>query len=661
VLLGVDVGGTFTDAVVAAGDRLVTAKAPTTPEDQSEGVLAAVSAALERAGASADEVRAFAHGTTVATNALLEGEGARTVLVATEGFEDVVELGRQARADLYRLCKAHPAPLVPRERRVGAPERMGPDGPQRELDGDGIAAVLDAVADGDPEAVAVCLLHAYRHPQHERALGDALAERLPDVHVSLSHEAVGTFREFERAATTEVDAALSPLLRSYLRRLVERAGEAGLPEPAVMQSSGGLASAAHAGAHAALTVLSGPAGGAAGAAWAAAAAGEPDALCFDMGGTSCDVCVILDGSVREAAGREVGGRPVALPMLDIHTVGAGGGSIGWRDPGGALRAGPRSAGARPGPACYGHGGTEPTVTDANLLLGLLPAGASLGGDITLDRDAAEAAVRQLAEALGLEPLECAEGIRRVANAEMVRALRVMTVERGVDPRELALLCFGGAGGLHAADIAEELGMTRILCPRASGVLAALGLVVSDRRRDVQRSVLLAGEELSDEALARETAELAERAREQLGDAEADVRVTAELRYRGQAFELAVVAHDSAGELREAFHAAHEEAYGFRDPEGEVELVTLRATATEPGPDVDAAAAGAAATGAESSTRTAIFGGAEHETSVLTGEPEPGTEVEGPALIELPEATLAVPPGWAGEVLESGTIRLEKLR
>jgi N-methylhydantoinase A len=659
MLLGVDVGGTFTDAVVAVGDRLVTAKAPTTPEDQSEGVLAAVQAALERAGATAEQVEAFAHGTTVATNALLEGEGATTVLVATEGFEDVVELGRQARADLYRLCRAHPAPLVPRERRVGAPERMGPDGPLKELSEDAIAQVLGKVAEAGPEAVAVCLLHAYRHPDHERALGEALAERLPDVHVSLSHEAVGTFREFERAATTEVDAALSPLLRSYLRRLVERAGEAGLPEPAVMQSSGGLASAAHAGAHAALTVLSGPAGGAAGAAWAAAAAGEPDALCFDMGGTSCDVCVILGGSVREAAGREVGGRPVALPMLDIHTVGAGGGSIGWRDPGGALRAGPRSAGARPGPAAYGHGGEEPTVTDANLLLGLLPAGASLGGDITLDRDAAEAAVSRLADSLGLEPLECAEGIRRVANAEMVRALRVMTVERGVDPRELALLCFGGAGGLHAADIAEELGMTRILCPRASGVLAALGLVVSDRRRDVQRSVLLAGEALTDEALADETGALAERAREQLGEHDADVRVTAELRYRGQAFELAVEAHDSADELREAFHAAHEEAYGFRDPEGEVELVTLRATATEAGPDVDAAAAGEAAAGAEASTRTAIFGGEEHETAVLTGEPEPGTEIEGPALVELPESTLAVPPGWAGEVLESGTIRLEK--
>jgi N-methylhydantoinase A len=661
MLLGVDVGGTFTDAVVAAGGRLVTAKAPTTPDDQSEGVLAAVEAALERADASADEVRAFAHGTTVATNALLEGEGARTALVATEGFEDLVELGRQARADLYRLCAAHPAPLVPPDRRVGARERMGPDGPLQELDDDALAELLDAVAATEPEAVAVCLLHAYRHPQHERTIGEALADKLPDVHVSLSHEAVGTFREFERATTTELDAALSPLLSNYLRQLVERARDADLPEPAVMQSSGGLSSADHAGSHAALAVLSGPAGGAAGAAWAAQAAGEPDALCFDMGGTSCDVCVILGGSVREAAGREVGGRPVALPMLDVHTVGAGGGSIAWRDPGGALRAGPRSAGARPGPACYGHGGTEPTVTDANLVLGLLAPGASLGGEIELDRDLAAEAVGKLADSLGLELLDCAEGIRRVANAEMVRALRVMTVERGVDPRELALLAFGGAGALHAAEIADELGMDRILCPRAAGVLAALGLVVSDRRRDAQRSVLLSGDELNASTLAEEAGSLAERAREELGEPEAGVRVTAELRYRGQAFELAVDAGEEPDpdELREAFHRAHEEAYGFRDSEGEVELVTLRATATDPGPDVDAAAAGAAAAGVERSTRKARFGGEAHEADVIKGEPEPGTELEGPAIVELPEATLAVPPGWAGEVLESGTIRLER--
>jgi N-methylhydantoinase A len=661
MLLGVDVGGTFTDAVVAVDGRLVTAKAPSTPEDQSEGVLAAVQAALERAGAPAKDVEAFAHGTTVATNALLEGNGARTALVTTEGFEDLVALGRQARADLYRLCVARPAPLVPPERRVGVAERMGPDGPLKELTDEALEEAIEKLAELEPEAVAVCLLHAYRHPQHEQRLGEALAERLEDVHVSLSHEAVGTFREFERAATTEVDAALSPLLRAYLRRLVERAEEAGLPEPAVMQSSGGLASAAQAGSHAALTVLSGPAGGAAGAAWAARAAGEPDVLCFDMGGTSCDVCVILGGDVREAAGREVGGRPVALPMLDIHTVGAGGGSIGWRDAGGALRAGPRSAGARPGPACYGHGGTEPTVTDANLVLGLLAAGASLGGEIELDRDLAEKAVKELGDSLGLDVIETAEGIRRVANAEMVRALRVMTVERGVDPRELALMAFGGAGALHATDIAEELGMSRILCPRAAGVLAALGLVVSERRRDAQRSVLLAGDELTAEHLREAIGELADRARTELGAEQAAIRVTAELRYRGQAFELAVDAGEEPDpdELREAFHAAHEEAYGFRDPEGEVELVTLRATATEPGPDVDPAAAGAAAEGAQESTRTVRLDGGEHEAKVLTGEPEPGTRIEGPAIVELPEATLAVPPGWAGEVLESGTIKIEK--
>jgi N-methylhydantoinase A len=650
MLLGVDVGGTFTDAVVAVEGRLVTAKAPTTPHDQSEGVLAAVRAALERAGGSAPDVRAFAHGTTVATNALLEGRGARTVLVATEGFEDVVELGRQARADLYRLCAAHPPPLVPPQRRVGAPERMTPDGPLRALDDP--HALAHRVAEHEPEAVAVCLLHAYRHPAHEQAIGAALRERLPGVHVSLSHQVVGTFREYERAATTEIDAALSPLLGAYLAALADRARAAGLPAPDVMQSSGGLATLEQARDHAALTVLSGPAGGAAGAAWAALASGEPGALCFDMGGTSCDVCVIQDGAARETGSRTVGGRPVALPMLDLHTVGAGGGSIAWRDAGGALRVGPRSAGASPGPAAYGHGGTEPTVTDANVVLGLLGTRTPLAGAIALDADRAAAAVKRVGDELGLGLIETAEGIRRVANAEMVRALRVMTVERGVDPRELALLAFGGAGPLHAAAIADELGMTRILCPRASGVLAALGLVVSDRRRDAQRSVLLAGDELTAERLREEIAALAERG---------DLRVTAELRYRGQAFELAVDCgtEPQPGDLREAFAAAHERAYGFRDPEGEVELVTLRVTATEPGPEIDAAAAGAAGRGAGRSTRRAWLGGEEHDAAVLTGEPEPGTVVAGPAICELPEATLAVPPGWVGRVEASGTIRVER--
>jgi N-methylhydantoinase A/oxoprolinase/acetone carboxylase beta subunit len=612
MLLGVDVGGTFTDAVLVAGDRLHTAKAPTTPADQSEGVMTAVHAALQAAGAGASDVRLFAHGMTVATNALLEGEGARTALVATDGFTDVVELGRQARRELYRLCAAHPAPLVPPERRFAAPERMGPDGVLRALEDDAARALADEVAGCQPEAVAVCLLHAYRHPDHERAVRDALRERLGDgVHISLSHETVGTFREYERAATTEVDAALSPLLAAYLRRLLAGAEDAGLPTPAIMQSSGGLADVEVAAAHAALTVLSGPAGGAAAAALLAERCEEPDLLCFDMGGTSCDVCVIQGGAVQESAGREVGGRPLALPMVDIHTVGAGGGSIGWRDAGGALRVGPRSAGAEPGPACYGRGGSEPTVTDANLVLGHLDPDEPLAG-VALDADAAHRAVGELAEQLDLSVEDCAAGIVRVANAEMVRALRVMTVERGVDPREFALLAFGGAGPLHAAAIADELGVRRILVPRASGVLSALGLAAADRRRDRARTMFLHGDGLTAEALAVDD-----------GEAAYDVR------YRGQSFELTVrdVRPDPEA-VRDAFEAIHEERYGYRDPDGEIEVVTIRERRSEPGPEVRL-------------------------------EAPDDQDVTGPTVVRLPEATLVVPEGWSGRTDRTGTIVLER--
>jgi N-methylhydantoinase A len=662
VLLGVDVGGTFTDAVLATGGQLVTAKAPTTPEDQSEGVMAAIAAGLRRAGAEATDVEAFAHGMTVATNALLEGRGARTVLVATEGFTDVVELGRQARADLYRLCAARPAPLVPPQRRVAAPERCGPAGVLRALDDpDALAREIAAL---EPEAVAVVLLHAYAHPEHERAIGAALADALPDVHVSLSHDVVGTFREFERAATTEVDAALSPLLRRYLRRLLERAAEAGLPEPRIMQSSGGLASAALAARHAAFTVLSGPAGGAAAAALVARRSGREDLVCFDMGGTSCDVCVVEGGAVRETAGREVGGRPLALPMVDIHTVGAGGGSIAWRDPGGALRVGPRSAGAVPGPACYGRGGEEPTVSDANLLLGRLGSDAPLAGGVVLNRAAARHAVAALAQQLGLDTLACAEGIVRVANAEMVRALRVMTVQQGIDPRRFALLAFGGAGPLHAAAIADELGMQTILCPRASGVLSALGLAAADRRATEQRTVLLAGDGLTDAALAQARDELAEFARATLGgDAGARLEVVYDVRYRGQAHELTVRDLDRAAvpDVRAAFEALHEERYGYRDADTPVEVVTVRATARLPGPELDLApgAGAGAAQGLQRTRRAVVFAGTEHDAAVLRGEPAPADRIVGPAVCELPEATLVVPPGWQGTVDPAGTIVLQR--
>ncbi|HEY2318156.1 MAG TPA: hydantoinase/oxoprolinase family protein [Solirubrobacteraceae bacterium] len=662
MLLGVDVGGTFTDAVLAVEGRIITAKAPTTAEDQSEGVLAAVRTVLERAGAEAAAVSEFSHGMTVATNALLEGRGARTAFIATEGFSDIVALGRQDRPELYRLCAGRPEPLTAPEARFGAPERMTPHGPLRELDAEAAAALAREVAAAEPEAVAVALLHSYRHPAHELAVARALAEAGLDVHISLSHQVVGTFREFERASTTEVDAALSPLLGGYLRRLVERCDQAGLPQPTIMQSSGGLIDLEAAAGHAAWTVLSGPAGGAAGAAYIARASGAPDALCFDMGGTSCDVCVVHDGAVQEESSGTIARRPLALPMVAVHTVGAGGGSIAWRDGGGALRVGPQSAGADPGPACYGRGGTEPTVTDANLLLGYLASDAPLAGDVELDRDAAQQAVGTLAQALDMDLLECAEGIIRVANAEMVRALRVVTVQRGIDPRRYALLAFGGAGGLHAARIADELGITEILCPRASGVLAALGLVISPRRRDVQRSVFLSGEDLSAQALAEVAAELSEQAREELHEPDAELRAVFELRYRGQAFELAVGGSltPEPAELRAGFEDLHEERYGYRDPEQELELVTLRVSATMPGAEVSLGADVAGEQDAtQHGTRTATLDGEEIELSVLRGAPPPGAEVQGPAVIELPESTLLVAPGWGGTVDDTGTIHIHR--
>src|SRR5215203_2908731 len=447
MILGVDVGGTFTDAALLAGDRLVTGKAPTTPRDQSEGVMAAVYEALGGAGSEASDVERFVHGMTVGTNALLEGRVARAALLAAGGLTDLEELGRQARAELYRLCAGHPPPLVPADLRVAVRERTGPDGVLRPLDEEALRAALDGL---EVEAVAVCLLWGFRHPDHEVRVASLVEEALPEIHVSTSHETAGVFREYERCATTVVDAALSPLLRRYLERLAERSRDAGLPVPEVMLSGGGVADAATAAQHGSWTVLSGPAGGAVGA---ARAAGR-DAVCLDMGGTSCDVSVARGGRVEATGGREVGGRALALPMVDVHTVGAGGGSIAWRDAGGALRVGPRSAGAEPGPAAYGRGGEEPAVTDANLYLGYLADGTELGGEVVLRRNLAEKTLESLGKKVGLSAEETALGIVRVADAEMVRALRVISVERGLDPRDFALLAFGGAGGMHACTLAE---------------------------------------------------------------------------------------------------------------------------------------------------------------------------------------------------------------
>ncbi|HEX7059778.1 MAG TPA: hydantoinase/oxoprolinase family protein [Solirubrobacterales bacterium] len=659
MLLGVDVGGTFTDAVLFDGAELHTAKVPSTPGREEVGTMAAVEKVLRRAQAEASGVESFSHGMTVGTNALLEERGARTALVATRGFADLLDIGRQNRPDLYRLCAPKPAPLVEPGLRFEAAERTGPDGVIEPL-GDGEPQRLaTALRESGAESVAVCLLFSYLDPDHERQIATHLRKALPEVHVSASHEVLPRFREYERCSTTTIDAYLSPLLGRYLERLGAAAGEAGLPQPHVMRSSGGVASAVEAGRAGAWSVLSGPAGGAVGAGLLARASGDGNALGFDMGGTSCDVCVIEDGEVRRTDSRKIGGRVIQLPMVDVHTVGAGGGSVGWRDSGGALRVGPRSAGADPGPACYGRGGGAPTVTDANLLLGYLATDSTLAGGVALSEEAAREAVGRLAASLDLDETETAEGIVRVANQEMVRALRVVTVERGVDPRRFALLPFGGAGPMHAAAIAAELGVERILCPRAGGVLSALGLCASDHRRDTARTVMLSGEELTAERIAAEVEALAASIDGESSDARHEV--TYGMRYAGQAFELPVSGseHPQPAELAERFEAAHEARYGHRDPDGEVVLVDIRLARIMPGPRPRPAAA---PSGRLTETRRrARFAGEWLDSRVLRGEPAAGSRAKGPAIFELPEATLVLPPGWSAEVDDAGTIRAEQDR
>jgi N-methylhydantoinase A len=577
-ILGVDVGGTFTDAVLLTDENeLRTAKIPTALR-QEESVLVAA-AAVGAAG-----VDRFTHGTTVATNALLERKGARTAFVATDGFEHLLHLRRQDRAELYRLCAEHPAPVVPLERCFGVRERVGPDGVIVPLE-------LDSLPELDAEAVAVCLLFSFRDSAHERAVAAELRRRLPHARVVASHEVSPEFREYERASTTAIDAYLGPVVSGYLDALGERAAAAGLPEPLVMRSSGGVSSLAEAAAHPAVALVSGPAAGTVGAALLAREASFENAISFDMGGTSTDVSLIAGGRAGLAAEREVDGLPLRFPTLDLHTVGAGGGSIVWLDSGGAIRVGPESAGADPGPACYGRGGTRPTVTDANLLLGRLPG--KLAGEIELDYEAAARAFD------GIDPAAAIE----IVNAEMLRALRVVSVERGHDPRELALVAFGGAGPLHACALADELEIGTVLVPAAAGVLSALGLVASEERRD--RVV----------PYVRPLAEVADLPAE--GDAD--------LRYAGQSFELTVPIQSG---LEDAFHRAHEERYGYADRGREIELVAVRTAETKPGPQLDLPAA------------------------------EP-LHVVGPRVVELEGATCFVPPGWEGDRDGNRTLVLTK--
>ncbi len=650
--LGIDVGGTFTDLVALGGGDVVTAKVPSTPRDQSVGVMNAV----EAAGIEARAVAALAHGMTVATNALLERRGARTALVTTEGFRDVLEIARQNRPSLYDLTRDRPPPLVPRELRFTVRERMGPDGEILPLDDESLEEAVAAVKEAEVEAVAVCLLFAFVHPEHERRIGETLREALPGVHVSLSSEVLPEFREYERFSTTAADAYLAPRLAAYLKNLGQKAEAARLPAPLIMQSSGGVVRVEDAISDAAGCVLSGPAGGVVGAAYVGSLGGYRDLLTFDMGGTSTDVATILGGEAQTTTETVVAGVPIKLPMVDVHTVSAGGGSIAWADAGGALRVGPHSAGAEPGPAAYGRGGEEPTVTDANLYLGYLADGAELGGEVVLRRGLSEKALSVLGERLGLGAEEAALGIVRVANAEMVRALRVISVERGLDPRDFALLAFGGAGGMHACALADELGMKTVLIPRAGGVLSALGLAISDLRRDYVRPYLASLKSVEKDEFEKRFAEMENEA---AGDLESPEYIRrADLRYRGQSFELTVEADDLRG-LERRFHTAHERRYGYRMEDEPVELVNLRLTATVPvgKPELSE---GPPEGEAQPGEREANFDGEWRRVPVLEREKMgEGSEVEGPAIVEFRESTCVVRPGWGGRVDGVGTLVLEK--
>jgi N-methylhydantoinase A len=650
--LGVDVGGTFTDLVALSEGDLVTAKVPSTPRDQSEGVMNAV----ESAEVEAASVGALAHGMTVATNALLERRGAKTALVTTEGFRDVLEIARQNRPSLYDLSMDRPPPLVPRDLRFTVDERMGPDGEIKPLDEESLRETVRALEEADVEAVAVCLLFAFAHPGHERRVGEALRGAMPGVHVSLSSEVLPEFREYERFSTTAADAYLGPKLAAYLKNLAEKAEAAGVPAPLIMQSSGGVVPVEDAAADAAGCVLSGPAGGVVGAAHVGALGGYGDLLTFDMGGTSTDVAPIIAGEAQTTTETVVAGVPIKLPMVDVHTVSAGGGSVAWADAGGALRVGPHSAGAEPGPAGYGKGGEEPTVTDANLALGYLADGARLGGEVVLDRGLSEGALGSLGERLGLGAEETALGIVRVANAEMVRALRVISVERGLDPREFALLAFGGAGGMHACSLAEELGMGTVLFPRAGGVLSALGLAISDLRRDYVRPYLVPLDDLDAREFEDRYEQMEAAAARDLDGPDHHRR--ADLRYGGQSFELTVDA-DAREKLGARFHAAHEGRYGYRMEDEPVELVNLRLVATVPveKPDLDEPEP---SEGAEPGSREANFDGGWRGVPVLDREQMgKGSEVEGPAIVEFRESTCVVRPGWRGAVDGVGNLVLER--
>lgn len=662
--IGTDVGGTFTD-VVAVNDagQLFYAKTPSTPRDQSLGVLAGLNEMLEVVGAPPEAVKRLAHGTTVATNSLLERTGARTALLVTEGFRDVLHIGRQTRPDLYDLKASRPAPLVPRRFRREVSERVRHTGRvEKPVAEEQLRTIVAELLDSNVESIAICFLHAYANPENEKTAAQVVRAAAPDAPVSASHEILSEFREFERMNTTVLNAYVHPIMAGYIRRLIDRVREADVHAPVlVMQSSGGMMRADKAAERSVHTLLSGPAGGVLGAAYLAELAGYSNCITADVGGTSFDVSTVMGGKPTIHTEGVIEGYPVKFPHIDIHTIGAGGGSIAWIDKGGALRVGPRSAGADPGPVSYNQDGTEPTVTDAHVVLGRLGGRGLLGGALELDVDAAREALRtKIAEPIGISVEEAAEGILSVTNAAMVRAIRVMTVERGQDPRQFILMPYGGAGPLHAVDLARQLNVKQVLVPVAPGNFSALGLLVAPVRYDAVQTYQAHGDQIDLEYLAevydRLQSEVAERLSDEGFSAEHSQFIRqADLRYYGQAYELTVdVPNGRVGEqtwqqIEERYHQAHEQAYGFSKMTDPVELVNLRVSGVAEfervglrGSDsVDLPQADAT----PSDQQPVFFNDAWVDTPIYDRENlQPGHKLEGPAIVRERGSTTALRAG-----------------
>ncbi len=654
--IGVDVGGTFTDVVVRGPDGATTlAKAPTTPEDQSLGVLEGVRRAASAMGLELPELLArtsrVVHGTTVATNALLEGKGAPVAMLVTEGHRDVLEMREGLKPERYDLRMPPPAPLVPRTLRLPVRERMRADGTvEIPLAPVSLDAALDALAASGVTAVAVCFLHAWRNPAHERAAAEAVRARLPGAYVTASADVLPEIKEFERWGTAVANALVGPLVQAYLARLGRRLTEAGLPRPPfIILSHGGVATVEEAGRLAAGTALSGPAGGVA-AAVALFRAGAGEALVtFDMGGTSTDIALVRDGAAAMAGARAVGAARIALPSLDITTLGAGGGSIAAVSTGGLLRVGPESAGAVPGPACYGRGGTEATVTDANLVLGYLAD--SLGGGFQLDRSAADAALARVGARLGLDAAAAAAGVYRLVNARMADGVRLATVRRGGDPRGVALLAFGGAAGVHVCAVAAELSIGRVLVPMQASVLSAWGMLETDLTVHLARS-LPGPVDPATLAAAFADMEAEGRARLSWHDGPVTAARSADMRYGEQVFEIPVsldgldlAAPAARAEAEARFHRRHEELFTYAMPGQDVALASARLEMTGRLPPLPHRAVGEASPAEASGTRRAWLGGAWVDAPVWQLEALSADQaVDGPALLDSPTTSVLLRPG-----------------